>query len=101
MMIYTIGEPHPLQISVKSAKIVVVTVDGEILDNSLKSAADEKVVFAKLVKRDVAAVECSLGKTKYEAFLRKRQLLKPVETVSEQLYVGKTLACIAKFCFGH
>ena len=96
MMVYAIREPHAFEISVESAKLVVIVIDSEILNDNLQCASDEKVELAKLVECDITSVESGLSQTVDEALLRKRQLLKPVETVSEQLYVGETLAGITK-----
>ena len=80
----------------ESTEIIVVAVDGHVLDNSFEGATHKEVVASKLVECDVATIECGLCKAVDKPLLRKRQLLKPVETVSEQLYVGKSFASVKK-----
>ena len=58
MMIDAIGKPHPFQIDLQGLETSAFTVALKTSKYNLQHFADAKVVFPKLVKRDVTSPEC-------------------------------------------
>ena len=58
MMIDAIGKPHPFQIDLQGPETSTFTVTLITSKYNLQHFADAKVVFPKLVKRDVTSPEC-------------------------------------------
>ena len=91
-----VAKPHLLQILDKGLVVLIVLVALIVAVDVLKGRAHHQVVFAVLVKQDVAAVERSLGEVIHELLLLEREVLKTRHLVAEHLDVGKAVNIIVE-----
>ena len=97
VMIDAVGEPHPLQIDLKSLEILAFAIPLKMQIHRLEHLANAEIVFPVLVKRDVAPPQGCLRKIVNELFLLQGKVFETVQTIPQQLYVGEAFVRIVEF----
>ena len=85
VVVDAIGEPHLLQVCLQCLELMMMPVCSLIGIDSLQHLSDAQVMAAKLVEGYVTAIQRGLREVIDVLLLTQRQLLKSVQTVSEQL----------------
>ena len=95
-MVEAVGEPDALQIDLEGTELVRVVRHLRIGIDQFQDATHQQVILAILVEGDIPAKKCRFGETVNKPFLPKRQFLKTVQTVTEQLQVCEPLVLIVE-----
>ena len=86
-----VAKPHLFQVFNKGQIVFVGLVALVVAIDVFKGLTHHQVIFAVLVKQNVAAVEGSLGEVIDQLLLLERQVLKAGHLVAQHLDVGKTV----------
>ena len=96
MVMNAIGEPDTFQVTLQSIEILTFAMSIQTNKYSLHQFSDTEVVFAHLVESDVSSPKRGFCEVKSHHSLSWCQILKSIESVSEDLNVSKSLVREAK-----